>query len=151
MAKAHLPHIIALSAVAALSSMPFTGHAFDIPPHKSITESVLSGIHVPIRGINRTFSKYAIKQVNAAHDWTDSPAFPFNAALWHPEWHFTNEVGDSRRADAGWRAQATPAQSGFEMRNQAPWCGRSPRRRCRTRRYFSSRTPPRAIRAWSAK
>ena len=82
-----------VSILALVSSVPLAINAFDEVPHQTITRQALSAIHATIRGKPRTFSKYAINQVNDANDLTDS-IWRRNAAYWHQEWHFTDEAFD---------------------------------------------------------
>lgn len=86
-----LRRTIALFLFAVLSSMSFNSSAFEILPHLAITRDVLLELHATIRGINRTFTDDAIKQVMEANERTDS-RWRLNEALFHPEWHFTNEA-----------------------------------------------------------
>jgi hypothetical protein len=65
--------------------------AFDIPSHHSITVNSLTPLTANIGGIPSHFSSRALDEITQANELTDSEYFPFSAALYHPERHFTNE------------------------------------------------------------
>jgi hypothetical protein len=76
------------ACITTLAS-PSASLGFGVPYHRQITETALRRIQVQIAGQPVGFSDRAIEEICNANAATDDG---FNQALWHPEWHFTNEA-----------------------------------------------------------
>lgn len=75
-------------AIGVATSVATPARAFDVPYHQEITEYALKRIRVEISGQEYTFTDKAVLEICKANVATDNLV---NAALFHPEWHFTNE------------------------------------------------------------
>ncbi|MBB4594642.1 pre-peptidase C-terminal domain-containing protein [Xanthomonas cannabis] len=80
----------ALSVAIALLFAAPTTFAFSVPQHLQITMESAGTIQAPIYGESQVMSLAAIEQIQDANETTDDIPRR-NAALFHPEWHFTNE------------------------------------------------------------
>lgn len=88
----NIQRAIALTFVGAVvCATSLTIQAFDLPQHRVVTRDVLRGVHVPIAGKDRTFTKEAIDQVVKANEATDD-IHTFSTALLKSQRHFTNEA-----------------------------------------------------------
>ncbi|MBX3381552.1 MAG: hypothetical protein KF805_15760 [Phycisphaeraceae bacterium] len=76
--------------------------AFEVKYHESITKEALRGIRVTISGHEYGFSEKALLEI-CEHNIATDDRFPPRAALFHPEWHFTNEQFE---ASSLWLIQA---------------------------------------------
>ncbi|MCC8669550.1 MULTISPECIES: pre-peptidase C-terminal domain-containing protein [Xanthomonas] len=76
-------------AVGALLAAPTT-LAFSVPQHLQITMESAGTIQALIYGKSQVMSLAAIEQIQEGNETTDD-ILKRNAALFHPEWHFTNE------------------------------------------------------------
>jgi hypothetical protein len=74
----------------ALLAFPAPAQAFEVKTHDAITKQALAQIRVTISGREYGFTDKALLEICKYNIATDDTSPP-RAALFHPEWHFTNE------------------------------------------------------------
>ena len=79
--------VVPLVVVAAVG----VALAFSIPVHRNITTATLAPMTAQVNGQPKKFSQRALEQIADANEEVDSIFFPFSAAVFHPDRHFTNE------------------------------------------------------------